>query len=182
MINKKESSDELKSDFEVAVSFLDSILDRTNSLAQHIDNQIQILIGISSAIFIFSAGRLYGEGGKIELPLLVLAIFSIVSTISGLFAVHPPLSMREKGRIESLKSLMYNKRIISFPSSSEYGEELLKTIKNPEEIVKQYATEIYTLSKYYYIPKRKLFHLTRDIFFLGFIISFLVLILNFLKF
>jgi hypothetical protein len=153
--------------FQSIVSFLDSILDKMTSYAQHMDNQIQILVGISSAVFVFSATQ-FSE--KRELFLLVLALFSISSAIVALFAIHPPGFMRKRGQPESL---MYNKKIISFSSAKNYGEEILKVVKDPNEILQQYATEIYNLSRYYYRPKRTLFHFARSIFLLGFIFSFL---------
>jgi hypothetical protein len=153
--------------FEGIVIFLDGILEKTKDYAQHMDNQIQILVGITSAIFVFSATQFSEKG---ELFLLVLALFSICSVITALFAIHPPRFMSKRGQRESL---MYNKKIISFSSAKDYGEEILKTVKEPEAIFQQYATEIYNLSRYYYRPKRTLFHLARLIFLLGFIFSFL---------
>lgn len=182
MADNNKNFNNSQQNFEMTVGFLKTILDKTISFVRHIDNQIQILLGISLAIFIFCANQLNSEVGGKELYLLVLAFFSIVATLFGLFAIHPPGFMRKRGLKESLGSLMYNKKITGFPSSQEYYNEIQKIAQNPEEIIRQYSTEIYTLLKYYYSPKRRLFHFTRDIFLIGLILSFLLLVLKFLKF
>jgi len=158
--------------FEGVIIFLDGILEKIRNYAQHMDNQIQILVGISSAIFVFSATQFSEKG---ELFLLVLALFSICSVIIALFAIHPPRFMSKQGQQESL---MYNKKIISFFSAKDYEKEILRVIKDPREIFQQYATEIYNLSRYYYRPKRTLFHVARLILLLGFIFSFLSFIFS----
>ena len=125
------------------------------------------------AIFVFSASKFPGESGDISLAFLVLSIFSLLSTLVGLFAIHPPKWMRKRGQEESL---MYNKKISSFPSSVEYGDQLLNVMTGQEEMARQYAVELYNISKYYYRPKRNLFHIARRIFILGIAISLVLLL------
>ncbi|PIZ89303.1 MAG: hypothetical protein COX90_00025 [Candidatus Nealsonbacteria bacterium CG_4_10_14_0_2_um_filter_38_17] len=127
------------------------------------------------AIFIFSASIFQNERGEISLPFLTLALFSIISTFVGLFAIHPFRFMRKRGQEESL---MYNKEIISFPSFLEYAQELKRITNDKEAIINQYAKEIYNICKYYYRPKRELFHLARRIFIIGFALSSLFFIIE----
>jgi len=173
MNNKEKIPNNSNHDFGCSLSFLNGMLRKTTSFVQHLDTQINILIGISLGMFAFGASKFQGENGDISLAFLVLTIFSLLSTLVGLFAIHPPKWLRKRGQEESL---MYNKKISSFSSSVEYGDELLKAIKNKEEIVRQYATELYNISKYYYRPKRNLFHIARRIFLLGITISFILLL------
>jgi hypothetical protein len=156
--------------FNTIFTFLDSVLDKTVSYAHHMDNQIQILVGISSAVFVFAATQ-FGEKG--DLFLLVLATFSIISAIVALLAIHPPRFMRKRGQPESI---MYDKQIISFSSSQNYTQEILKIVEDPDKILQQYATEIFNISKYYYRPKKTLFRIARTIFLSGFILSALIFI------
>ncbi len=173
MNNKEKSSNNSNCDFGCSLAFLNGVLRKTTSFVQHLDTQINILIGISLGIFIFSASRFPGENGDISLAFLVLTIFSLLSTLVGLFAIHPPKWLRKRGQDESL---MYNKKISNFSSSAEYGDELLNVMSSQEEIVRQYAVELYNISKYYYRPKRNLFHIARRVFLLGIAISFILLL------
>jgi cysteine synthase len=79
--------------FNTIFTFLDSVLDKTVSYAHHMDNQIQILVGISSAVFVFAATQFSEKG---DLFLLVLATFSIISAIVALLAIHPPFYEKKR--------------------------------------------------------------------------------------
>ncbi len=99
-----------------------------------------------------------------------------ISALVALFAVHPPRFMRKRGQKESL---LYNKNISSFSSFKEYAQEIKKVTTDKDAMIEQYAIEIYNLARYYYNPKRKLFHLSRNILIIGFI---LFMILSFYPF
>lgn len=156
------------------IRILFGILDKTTKLIQHLDTQTNILIGISSAIFVFmTAGLKYGS---LNTSLLVLGVFSATAALVGLFAIHPPRFMRKKGQKESV---MYNKAIGNFQSHTIYKKKLEKIFGSRDEILDQYAMEIYNLAKYYYQPKRKIFKLSRNILLTGIILSLLISFLSF---
>jgi hypothetical protein len=161
-----------KKDIGSTVRFLSSVLEKTDAFARHIDSQVNILVGISSGIFIFSASKM----SQIDIsPFFVLTIFSGISVIMGLLAIHPPKSLRKRGQAESL---FYNKKIISFSDSDAYFEELNKIVGDSDLIVREFSVEIFNASKYYYRPKRKLFVWSRNSLLLGIILSFLLLIFS----
>lgn len=162
-------------DFSQTLNFLNAVLQKSQSFTQHMDNQISILIGLSTAISAFFASQLKNSGGQGSLPLVILTVFPLLSAVTGLFAVHPPRFMRKRNQPESL---MYNKKVIGFASAEEYARELEKTTLSQKEVLEQYAEEIYNLSKYYYRPKRDLFHLSRNILIIGFLASLVVFILE----
>ena len=156
--------------------FLDGLAQKTRSLADHIDTQTNILIGLSSAIFLFSL-TIITTKENVELYFLILGLFSGVSAFISLLGVHPPKVMRKQGQEESL---LYNKYIAGFANSKDYAGKLNEILGDRDAIVGQYAIEIYNLSKYYYRPKRKLFHLARNVLVAGIIltnITFLIKIL-----
>lgn len=157
-----------KNDLGAMVRFLNAVIDKTNTLIHQLDSQSNILIGISLAVFIFSANRYATVSHSY---LLVLAICSGFSIITGLYAVHPPRFMRKMGQNESM---MYNKKIISFKNPDEYSAELSKIIGDREAMIKQYGIELYNLSKYFYRPKRTLFKLSRNFLLLGILMSLLL--------
>jgi len=156
------------------IRILTGIVDKTTKLIQHLDTQTNILIGISSAIFVFmTAGLKYGS---LNTSLLVLGIFSATAALVGLFAIHPPRFMRKRGQKESV---MYNKEIGSFQSHTTYKKKLEKVFGSRDEILNQYSMEIYNLAKYYYQPKRRIFKLSRNILLTGIILSLLISFLSF---
>jgi len=158
-------------DNDSALKFMINILDKSTAFTQHIDNQINILLGISMAIFVFSTSRIEGENSII---FLILGIFSAISALIGLIAIHPPKTMRKRGQRESI---IYNKKINSYPSPAEYQKRLLETMENFDKVAEQYSIEIYNMYNYYYRPKRNLYKWSRSILFAGIIASVLLFII-----
>lgn len=162
-----------KKDLGSTIRFLSSILEKIDAFARHIDTQVNILLGLSSAVFIFSASKIHQP--EIS-SLFVIVIFSGLSAIIGLLAVHPPKFLRKRGQTESL---FYNKKIISLSNPETYFDELNKIIGDSDSIVREFSIEIFNASKYYYRPKRRLFIWARNSLLLGIILSFLLLILGY---
>lgn len=148
------------------------MLDKLTTVVQHLDSQTNILIGISSAIFALSVGQLvtYGENRE---ALALLAIFSALSTLIGLYAIHPPKHLRKKGQVESL---LYQKNISSFPNAQKFQAALEPMIGDIPMITEEYAKEIYNMAKFYYRPKRQLFKASRNTFLIGIFLSLLVFV------
>jgi len=153
--------------------FADRTLEKSYAFAQHLDTQTNILVGVSTAVFLFSLSRVLSEAAG-QAPFVVLSFFAGLSSFVGLFAIHPPKFMRKRGQEESL---MYHKQIIGFSSPLEYARQILAVIDDENRIIKEYATEIYNVSKYYYRPKRRLFHMARNLLILGIFLSFVTFIL-----
>lgn len=160
--SKKETLLDKEVEMLSIIEFLGQMQNKSVTFTHQLDMQSSILIGITSAIFIFSLSEFFS--GTKELALVILGIFSALSTFVALLAIHPPRFMRKAGQEESL---MFSKKIANFPSAAVYKEELLKILDKPTELVDQYAVELYNLSKYYYRPKRNLFNFARNIILFG---------------
>ena len=158
-------------EIENNISFLDSAIDKATSIILHFDNQSNILIGISVAISAFAVTHIDEQ----KLAFSVLALFSSVATVFGLYAIHPPRYLRKKGQDESL---LYNKKIISFKKSEDYTQSILEIIDSKDKLIEQYTKEIYNIYKYHYRPKRELFKWARNILVSGIVISVILYILN----
>lgn len=155
-----------------SIRFLSNILDKSTAFTQHIDSQVNILIGLSSLVFAFSATKMTGDNSTV---FLILGLFASVSTVISLLAIHPPRSMRKRGQRESL---MYNKKINSFDTPAEYKKRLKDVLGNEDAITEQYALEIYNMNKFYYRPKRALYKLARNIFLAGIVFSIVAFLLE----
>ena len=157
-------------EIESNLVFLNGILGKATEVILHFDIQTNILIGISTAISAFAVSNIKNN----EVVFSVLAMFSIMSVIFGLYAVHPPKSLRKKGQHESL---LYNKKISNFKNSNEYAKELKKIIDDKNALIDEYGNEIYNIYKYHYRPKRYLFKISRNFLIVGIIASILMAII-----
>lgn len=160
-----------KKDIGAAIRLADGIMRKNSRMVEHLDSQTNILIGLSTAVFVLSVNSLVKVESQ-SLPLVIIAISSGLSTIVSLFAIHPPKFMRKQGQQESL---FYQKRISGFNDSQGYKNEVQKVFGDIPEIIDQYSTEIYNIAKYYYRPKRMLFKLSRNIFMIGIVLTFITL-------
>lgn len=148
------------------VEYLGDILDGARQNALSIDAQINILVGFSTALFLFAISRLHHSID--DIAFMIAAVMSALSAIVALIAIHPPRFTRKRGQEESL---IYNREIVTFKHSRAYAAELFKTLKDERAVAQQYAIEIYNLYRFYYRPKRQLFHLARNILLAGIILS-----------
>ena len=165
----------LPEDMGSVVRFLNAFLDKSTRIVQHLDAQINILIGISSAIFLFSASKFLQPNQEISLLFLIITLAAGLSAFVALFAIHPPRFMRKRGQKESL---LYNKNISGLNSFKEYAQALKELTTDKDAMIEQYSIEIYNLAKYYYGPKRRLFHLSRNILIIGIVFFIIAILIN----
>ena len=151
-----------------SILFMNSVSDKVTHMMTSFDTQINILVGIEMSICVLSITNL--EDGKHTIAFFVLALFSAVATLVGLYAIHPPKKIIKQGQEESL---FYNKKVVSFDSSKEYAQALMKMVGKHESIISEYAIEIYNTYKYHYRPRRELFKISRYIFIYGIIFTLL---------
>jgi hypothetical protein len=164
--NKKNLDQGSDINDSLLITFLAGSLNKSADHVRHFDTQTNILIAIGLAILAFSVSQL--NNFDIQIPMYILIISSVISIFFALYSVHPPKFMRKRGQEESL---FYNKKIIDFVDSQTYAEEIKKISTDKNLLIKNYATEVYNLYKYYYRPKRKLFKISRDVLLLGIIFS-----------
>ncbi len=156
---------------EAVVHFLASAIDKTNTMVQHIDDQINILIGIGIAAFVFSTTKLDSSNNKIVFA--VIGISAALSAIVGLFAIHPPRFMRKKGQKESI---IFPSQIAQMNNVDDYIAKMKDTSVSIPRIIEECSRELYNMSKYYYAPKRQLYRWSRNLFLTGIALSLAVYI------
>ncbi len=174
--NKKQTLRTDKSmlnDDQALVNFLNSIMGKSINFVTHFDSQVNILVGISTALIALSVT---GINSSHNLPVFyVLGLFSMLSVLTGLYAIHPPKKMRKQGQGESL---FYNRKITKFATPDLYAEKLKEVLADRDMLVNNYSAEIYNLYKYYYRPKRDLFNLSRNLLLCGIVLGFIVYIFH----
>lgn len=173
LINEKKHLEGVTTDYseiESNLAFLNGILSKATEVILHFDIQTNILIGISTAISAFAVSNIKNN----EVVFSVLSVFSIISVVFGLYAVHPPKFLRKRGQRESL---LYNKKISNFKNSTEYSKELKKVIDDKNSLIDEYSNEIFNIYKYHYRPKRYLFKISRNFLIIGIIASVLISIM-----
>lgn len=151
---------------EALVDFFNGALERATSFAQHFDTQINILVGISTAVGAIAINGL--REGQEFFSFLILGAFSALSVIFGLYAIYPPRFMRKQHQDESI---FYNKHVIEHASADEYAKVVKNSLGSQDQLVSEYSTEMYNLFRYYYRPKRVLFRYSRNFLMVGIIIS-----------
>ncbi|MEI6553223.1 MAG: hypothetical protein WCO09_01520 [bacterium] len=161
-IEKVFTIDENTEKTQNAILFMNSVSEKVTHMMTSFDTQINILVGIEISVCVLSITSL--EAGKHNIAFFILSFFSIIASIVGVYAIHPPKRMIKKGQIESV---FYNKKVASFPSYKEYTEELLKLVDGHKTIITEYAIEIYNTYKYHYRPRRDLFKVSRFVFLIG---------------
>lgn len=170
-VKKKKYVDD---DLQGVVEFLNSTSEKIIDTTRNVDNHSNVLLGLSMAFFALALNEMM-TSDKLHITLSVVAFFSGVSSIIALMSIRPPRFLTKKGQRESL---MYTGKIASFKSSKEYSKALQKMLIEDDCFFHEYATEIYNMSKYYYVPKRKLFSISRNIFLFGVVLGLFVLLLE----
>lgn len=169
---KRKTRIEPITDHLTVVEFLGDILEGARENAINIDHQINILIGFCVAIFLFAVSEL--KHNAYELSFLIMAVMAAVASLIALLAVHPPRFSRKRGQAESF---IYNKEITSLRRGPEYVQKLRDILGHRGRVEEQYGLEIYNLYRYYYRPKRRMFHWARNMLLGGLglsLVSFIV--------
>jgi len=168
----EESIREFKEEID-DVFVLNEILHKINGNTEHIDIQINNIVILSSALFAFSATGYLSGSPNAHYYLLILALFSSLSAVAGLISLNPPSYFDKRGQKDSR---LYSHGISSYKSPEEYHAAIKEMIADKEKTVEQYALEIYNLSKFLYLPKRKLFNLSRNLLVFGFLLSLVLFV------
>lgn len=168
----EEDFEEIKEELD-DVFVLNEILHKISGNTEHIDIQINNLVILGSALFAFSATGFFATNAQAHFYLLILALFSSLAAIAGLLALNPPGFLDKRGQ---KNSKLYTHGISNYKSPEEYYEALRVMLADKKKTVEQYALEIYNLAQFSYMPKRRLFNLSRNLLVIGFIISFLLFI------
>lgn len=161
-------------DTMTTLSFLEGLTKKVIDAAHTVDSHANVMVGINTGIFVLVISKLF-EIDTLRLTMGVVAIFSAFSAIAAVFAIRLP---RFFGHKEREKSILHTQRIAEFGSAESYADELQKMLGDDREIFRQHALEAYNLSRYYYIPKRRMLTYSRMLFIFGVMASGLFLLME----
>ena len=173
-MTEKKNRNFVDDDLEATVNFLDGLTSKIIEATRNIDNHANVLIGINTGILLLAVNEVF-QVEHLKLTFAVVAIFSALSAFIGLLSIRLPKVLVNKKHKESL---FYARTIAGFSSAKEYAKSLRKILEDEDDFFEQYSLEIYNLSKYYYIPKRRLLSWSRYIFIFGVIASVMFLMLE----
>lgn len=122
---------------ESKLAFLQASLEAQRRNREHLDQKASILVGVSSIIFILSASRLQIVG------FAIIALFSLIACLLCVWTISFPFRKIDKNKFGLICYLgFYN---LSF---KEYYNKLTDALRSEDEIIKEFAREVYALAQY----------------------------------
>jgi len=174
MSEEKKENFYVDDDLEATTEFLQGLTEKIIDATRNVDNHANVMVGINTGILMLAISEIF-QVDHLKITFGVVAIFSAVSVFVALCAIRLPKFLVNKKHEESL---FYARRIAKFSSADEYSQQLRKILSNDDAFFKEYSLEVYNLSRYYYIPKRRLLSWSRYIFVFGVMASALFLLLE----
>lgn len=162
-------------DFQSKVNYLQGLTEKIIESTHTLDNTANVMVGLNTAVFALVTSMLF-ESEHLQITLGIIAFFCVLSIFFAVFAIRLPhiLSNRKHHR----KSLFHARRIAEYDCAETYAKALHKVIHNEEELFEEYAREAYNLSRYYYMPKRRMLTWSRYFFAFGVVLSSMVLLVE----
>lgn len=162
-------------EFQGKVGYLQGLTEKIIDSTRTIDNHANVMVGLNTAIFALVISMML-QVDHLRFVMSIVALFSFISAIAAIFAIRLPRIIARNNNYQ--KSLFHAPRIAQFKSVDEFSNALLATMASDDDLLKEYAREAYNLSKYYYMPKRKMLTLSRYFFLFGAITSSLFLLVE----
>ncbi|MEA3323054.1 MAG: DUF5706 domain-containing protein [Patescibacteria group bacterium] len=173
-MNKKEINEQLQIASDTDMSFLNNLSEKIIDVTHTVDTHANIMIGINTAIFAFVVSKLF-EVDTLRITMGIVAIFSACSALAAVSATRLPHFF---SKTKHEKSILHAPRIAQFNSANEYAGALKKMTQSKDETFRQHALEVYNMSKYYYLPKRRMLAWSRYFFVFGVMLSGMFLLLE----
>ncbi len=161
-------------DLQGKAGFLQGLTEKIIEATRAVDNHANVMVGINTALFALVITILF-QVEHMKATLGIIALFSAASAIAAAFAIRLPHLLANTCHPESL---FYVRHIASYPSADAYATQLRAAITDDEVFFRHYAREMYNLSTYYYIPKRRMLTWSRYLFVFGVVASALFLVLE----
>lgn len=162
-------------EFQGKVGYLQGLTEKIIDSTRTIDNHANVMVGLNTAVFALVISMLF-EAEHLQLTMAVIAMFSVMSAVSAVFAIRLPHVIITKKKHH--KSLFHARRIAEYDCAETYAKALHKVMHDEESLFVEYAREAYNLSRYYYMPKRRMLTWSRYFFIFGVVMSSVVLMVE----
>lgn len=157
-----------------ATVFLEGLTKKVIKAIRTVDSHANVMVGLNTGIFVLVVSKLF-EVEVLRFTMGVVAIFSAASSVAAIFAIRLP---RFFVRRDHEPSAFHVQEIAEYKNADEYADELKKIITDDKEMFRQHSLEAYNLSRYYYIPKRRMLAWSRYLFVFGVMASGMFLLLE----
>lgn len=174
MTEEKRKKLYVDDDLEATTNFLQGLTEKIIDTTRNLDSHANVMVGINTGIFMLAVSEIF-QVEHLKLTFGVVAIFSAVSAFIGLLAIRLPNMLVNKKHKESN---FYARSIANFPSAKAYSKKLREILSSDDAFFEEYSLEVYNLSRYYYIPKRRLLSWSRYVFVFGVMASAMFLLLE----
>ncbi|MBI5421283.1 MAG: hypothetical protein HZA35_03160 [Parcubacteria group bacterium] len=154
------------------IRFVTDILRKQIDLGRQIETRANIIIAISGATLTFSLNSLR-SGNSPEI--FSMAITAALAILFSLMALKPPKILSTK---HQRQSVFYHTAIAS-KTSEEYIDTLKKASESLDDVLSQYGLEIYNVTKYSVLYKKRFAHLAITVLTLGFVVSLFLVLFRF---
>jgi hypothetical protein len=157
------------------IHFLKDNLTKQYDTYHHYETRANFTLAISSGLLFFAITQLIAHP-DLGLGLCVIIFTAFLSMVLSLLTIKPPKFMRKKRQSESL---FYHSNIFD-QTSSGFVKKVLKTSSSREEIIKEYAQEIYNLVNYSIKPRRIFSQYITNILVIGITIGLIIFLFEIL--
>lgn len=151
------------------MTFMDSLLDKQTEIRNMLDVRSNIVIGFNSALIVLLVTYFRNniDGNPVFWVLLGSLVLSLFLAI---VALKPPHTTTKKGQTESL---FYHHHIDSMELEN-YRHEIHEVLKDETKIFDAYITEVYNMTCYSNIPRKRFLYSSLRVLIYGMILSVLV--------
>lgn len=151
------------------VTFMDSLLDKQTEIRNMLDVRSNIVIGFNSALIVLLAT--YFRDSITGNPVFWILLGSLViSLLLAIIALKPPHTSSKKGQAESL----FYHHYIDSKDVEEYRAEIHGVLNDEKQIFDAYITEIYNMTCYSNIPRKKFLYSSLRVLIYGLSLAILV--------
>ena len=158
------------------IVFLNELHNTQLHIDKMLETRVQILLVTASLILTFALTRVIGISFSSytlwEYAWMTISCASLLAISIAFFTIKPRVFFKTKDI-----NFFYYGDFIRKISEKDYSSELTKKLGNKKEVVNLFTRDLYNLAKNVFIPDFRKIRLAYNIFIIGIILGFLILIM-----
>lgn len=140
------------------------------------DSKASILMGASFVVFSIAIGNLSGGKGAVDVPIILLTIFSFGATLLGILTVRPS-RMRKQTIAPDKANLLFFGSFANI-SRDEYVEQVIGVLASEEEVYRRMARDIYDHGCLLRAEKYRWLYWSFTLFMIGMVVTFAAVVIE----